>query len=116
MVKEPHNWKRMDESYNPIIHVDVYGTIGELYNYNIEKLKYLMKLEKVVSPFKFRVESPIDAPSKEETIKVKWFKNRTRKTRSKVEIIADEWCNTLEDIKESQNIKPATSYKSRHLT
>ena len=28
-----------------------------------------MKLEKVVSPFKFRVESPIDAPSKEETIK-----------------------------------------------
>ncbi len=94
--------KRMDESYNPIIHVDVYGTIGELYNYNIEKIaKYLMKLEKVVSPFKFRVESPIDAPSKEETIKaLSDLRIELEKHGSKVEIIADEWCNTLEDIKE----------------
>lgn len=94
--------KRKDETYNPIIHIDVYGTVGELFNYDIDKIAtYLMKLEKVASPFKFRIESPIDMSTKLETINaLSQLRVKLENNGSKLEIVADEWCNTLDDIKD----------------
>lgn len=94
--------KRLNEDYNPIIHIDVYGTVGELYNYDIDKIAdYLTKLEEVVKPFKFRVESPIDMTSKLDTINaLRDLRIKLESLDSKTEIVADEWCNTLEDIKD----------------
>lgn len=101
-LKERILTKRVNDSYNPIIHIDVYGTVGELFKYNIEDVSnYLISLEKIVSPFKFRVESPIDLPSKDETVKaLKELRISLEEKGSKTEIVADEWCNTLDDIKD----------------
>lgn len=91
-----------DENYEPIFHVDVYGTIGLAFNNNLEEMvDYLLDLEKVSSPFKIRIEGPVDVGSKTEQIKsLKLLRNSLKESNSSVEIVADEWCNSLEDIKD----------------
>lgn len=94
--------KRVSEDYNPIIHVDVYGTIGEEFNNEVDKMvNYLIKLEKAVSPLVLRVEGPIDLGSKDDTLNMLvTLRQELEKKNSKVELVADEWCNTLQDIKD----------------
>ncbi len=91
--------------YNPIFHLDVYGTFGQAFNDDIEVIaKYIMDLERISQPFHFRIEGPIDAGSKKGQIKImRKLRMRLKKIGSKTEIIADEWCNTLEDIKDFVN-------------
>jgi methylaspartate ammonia-lyase len=60
---------------------------------------YLLVLEKTALPFKLRIEGPVDSGNKEDTIY--YLAEITKKLddlNSKVEIVADEWCNTLEDV------------------
>lgn len=87
--------------YKPDFHIDVYGTIGEAFKGDISLIvEYFAKLEKAAAPFKLRIEGPIDAGSKNEQIKqMKLLRESLKKQDIKVEIVADEWCNTLEDIK-----------------
>lgn len=91
--------------YNPIFHLDVYGTFGQAFNDDIEVIaKYIMDLERISQPFHLRIEGPIDAGSKKGQIKtMRKLRMRLKKIGSKTEIIADEWCNTLEDIKDFVN-------------
>ncbi|HHY04655.1 MAG TPA: methylaspartate ammonia-lyase [Thermoanaerobacterales bacterium] len=88
--------------YKPIFHIDVYGTIGEAFKGDIAAMaEYFAKLEQAATPFKLRIEGPIDAGSKNEQIKqMKLLREELQKQNIGVEIVADEWCNTLEDIKE----------------
>ena len=93
---------RTDENYNPALHIDVYGTIGLAFGNDSfsEIADYLSKLEKTAFPFGLRIEGPIDAGSREKQMLA--LKELTRiidERGIKVEIVADEWCNTLEDIK-----------------
>ena len=92
---------RSDPNYSPIFHIDVYGTIGLAFNYDVEKmLSYLLECEKQAAPFRIRIEGPIDTGDREGTMQ--YEKTLTAKliaAGSKLEIVADEWCNTLEDIK-----------------
>ena len=58
---------RTDESYNPIFHVDVYGTIGQAFgdeNYTA-MADYLAELEEAAKPFHLRIEGPMDAGERE---------------------------------------------------
>lgn len=91
---------RTRENYNPVLHIDVYGTIGIAFNNDLDKIiDYLLVLEKAAHPFILRIEGPIDGGNKEDTIK--YLKELTRmidERNSTLEIVADEWCNTLEDI------------------
>ncbi len=91
--------------YNPIFHLDVYGTFGQAFNDDIEVIaKYIMDLERISQPFHLRIEGPIDAGGKKGQIKtMRKLRMRLKKIGSKTEIIADEWCNTLEDIKDFVN-------------
>ncbi len=91
--------------YNPIFHLDVYGTFGQAFNDDIEVIaKYIMDLERISQPFHLRIEGPVDAGSKKGQIKtMRKLRMRLKKIGSKTEIIADEWCNTLEDIKDFVN-------------
>lgn len=88
--------------YQPVFHIDVYGTIGEAFKGDVAAMtEYFAKLELAAAPFKLRIEGPIDAGSKVEQIKqMKLLKGELQKQDIKVEIVADEWCNTLEDIKD----------------
>ncbi len=87
-------------NYNPVLHIDVYGVIGIEFNNNIDKMvDYLVSLEKIASPLKLRIEGPVDAGNKADTIYyLKSIRQELEIRGSKVEIVADEWCNTLEDI------------------
>jgi methylaspartate ammonia-lyase len=86
--------------YNPVLHIDVYGVIGIAFNNDIDKMtEYLISLEKIAYPLKIRIEGPVDAGNKADTIYyLKTIREELEKRGSKLEIVADEWCNTLEDI------------------
>jgi methylaspartate ammonia-lyase len=90
-----------DVGYKPRIHLDVYGTLGELFQMKIEPLAdYLGRLMEAARPYELLVESPIIASTQDD--QVASFKNLRALLKQKgiaVGLIADEWCNTLEDIK-----------------
>ena len=93
---------RTSPGYKPIIHIDVYGTIGAIFGNEAysEMADYLARLETAAAPFRLRVEGPMDAEEREKQMLA--LKELTRLVDEReigVEIVADEWCNTLEDIK-----------------
>ncbi len=92
---------RKDESYNPVFHLDVYGTIGVAFDYDVDKMfNYLLECERTASPFAIRIEGPIDTGDREGILHYeKVLTKMLDDCGSKLEIVADEWCNTLEDIK-----------------
>ncbi|AGB41587.1 methylaspartate ammonia-lyase [Halobacteroides halobius DSM 5150] len=89
------------QDYQPIFHLDVYGTIGLAFDNDSEKMAdYLEKLAKVASPYTLRIEGPMDSGSREKQIKdMKALRDEMINRNIDVELVADEWCNTLEDIK-----------------
>ncbi len=92
---------RTDESYAPVLHIDVYGTIGLLFgNDNYTAMAdYLARLEQAAAPFKLRIEGPMDAEGREAQMEaLKALTALVDERNIGVEIVADEWCNTLEDI------------------
>lgn len=92
---------RVSEDYSPIFHIDVYGTIGIAFDYDVDKMfNYLLECEKAAKPFRIRIEGPIDTGDREGTMNYeKILTAKLIEAGSKLEIVADEWCNTLEDIK-----------------
>ena len=94
---------RLDENYMPVMHIDVYGTIGGAFgNHNYTKMAdYIMELEQIAKPFHLRIEGPMDCDCDRET-QLEALAALTKELDdrgSTVELVADEWCNTLEDIK-----------------
>ena len=92
--------KRMCKCYTPIFHIDVYGTIGDFTNNDIPKMTaYLKTLEEAAAPFKLRIEGPMDMGDREKQMKVLAELTKSLDDNGvKVELVADEWCNRLEDI------------------
>lgn len=93
--------KRVRPDYLPIFHIDVYGTIGIAFENDYDKItKYLLKLEAIAKPFLIRIEGPIDTGDREGTmVALKELTRRMDDAKSSLQIVADEWCNTLEDIR-----------------
>ncbi len=91
---------RSNENYNPVLHIDVYGTMGIAFNNDIEKIVDLLaKLEEKAKPFKLRIEGPVDAGNREDTmIALRDIRKLEEERGIDVEIVADEWCNTFEDV------------------
>lgn len=94
---------RHDESYLPVFHIDVYGTIGASFgNNNYEAMAdYIEELGKIAKPFHLRIEGPMDCDCDRETqmVALSGLTAELDKRGCDVELVADEWCNTLEDIK-----------------
>ncbi|OPZ31963.1 MAG: Methylaspartate ammonia-lyase [Bacteroidetes bacterium ADurb.BinA174] len=88
------------ESYNPTIHIDVYGTLGIVFDNDFEAIaNYIGELEELAKPFKLRVEGPVDMGEK--TAQIDGLRTIRQKMEEKgitAEIVADEWCNTLQDV------------------
>lgn len=93
---------RSNASYNPVLHLDVYGTIGLIFNLDTEKIAdYLAGLQKDAQDFRLYIEGPVDVEEKARQIEtLKSIKDHLTKKGSNVKIVADEWCNTLEDIRD----------------
>ncbi len=88
--------------YRPVLHIDVYGTLGLAFDHDLTKISaYLGRLEKAAAPLTLRLEGPVDMGSKERQIEaLATLKRRLAAQGSGIEIVADEWCNTLEDVRD----------------
>lgn len=92
---------RTSEDYSPIFHIDVYGTIGMAFgNDNITGMaEYIGTLEQAAKPFKLRIEGPMDVDDREkQMLALKELRSYMDSKSINVEIVADEWCNTFEDV------------------
>ena len=94
---------RLTPDYAPVLHIDVYGTIGAaMGNKNYTAMAdYIEKLGELAKPLRLRIEGPMDCDStREEQIEaLAGLTAELDKRGCDVELVADEWCNTLEDIK-----------------
>ena len=92
--------RRVHEDYMPVLHIDTYGTPGIAFKNDVQKMvDYFIELEKLAAPFKLRIEGPVDAGEREGTmIALRDIRAGLEAKGSKVEIVADEWCNTYEDV------------------
>ena len=92
---------RQRDSYNPIFHIDVYGTIGTIFDNDYTKMfDYMLELEEMAHPFILRIEGPVDAGNRTDTmLALKELTALLLNAKSTVEIVADEWCNTFDDVK-----------------
>jgi methylaspartate ammonia-lyase len=93
---------RSDDSYVPDLHIDVYGTLGIIFqNQAPEIAKYLEQLQHIAEPHQLYIEGPVDLGGKQLQIQsLLAIKQQLDKLGSRVKIVADEWCNTLEDVME----------------
>ncbi len=91
---------RSDATYRPDLHIDVYGTIGLIFDNDPARIAdYLVTLERAAEPFTLYVEGPADAGSKPGQINLLGAIRAALGDRaSSVRIVADEWCNTREDV------------------
>jgi methylaspartate ammonia-lyase len=91
---------RVREDYAPVIHLDVYGTVGLAFGGDVERVAdYLVRLESLAAPFRLRVEHVIDGGGRDAQIEVSSaLRSELEERGSRVQIAVDEWCNSLEDI------------------
>ncbi|MBC2856482.1 MAG: methylaspartate ammonia-lyase [Cetobacterium sp.] len=92
---------RADENYSPILHIDVYGTIGAAFGCDTTKMAdYLATLAEAAKPFALRIEGPMDVEDGPKQIEALAALTAEVDRRGiNVELVADEWCNTFDDIK-----------------
>ena len=91
---------RTNDEYCPEFHIDSYAMPGLAFDNNFDKIvDYLHELQLAASPFDIRIEAPMDMGNR--TAQIEAFKKLRELLERKgltIGIVADEWCNTLEDI------------------
>lgn len=99
-LRERISGYKQTEGYTPILHIDVYGTIGSAFDNDFKKVAdYIAELGEIAKPYHLRIEGPVDVDEREAQIRA--LAEITRylaEAGSDVEIVADEWCNTYEDV------------------
>jgi methylaspartate ammonia-lyase len=87
--------------YSPLIHLDLHGTLGQIYNDNLGRmLGQLYAWELAAQPYALRIESPMMLDSREAQIEaMKTLREYIRLRKMEVQLVADEWANTLDDIR-----------------
>ena len=88
--------------YQPRLHLDVYGTLGQVFEGDLDRLAdYLARLAVAASPYSIQVEGPLDMGDRAAQITgMRALRDKLKQKGINVPIVADEWCNTLEDIRE----------------
>ena len=91
---------RTTDDYCPALHLDVYGTVGQIFdNDPIRVANYLAGLQSDAGPHALYIEGPVDMEGKTRQIDaMRSIKQQLEQSGSPVKIVADEWCNTLEDV------------------
>jgi methylaspartate ammonia-lyase len=90
-----------EPGFAPVIHIDVYGTLGIIFDADLDRIAtYLDELRQRAAPYALRLEHPIDAGDREAQIEAYVKLRALLALRGiDVELVADEWCNTLDDIR-----------------
>jgi methylaspartate ammonia-lyase len=89
------------EDYRPTIHLDVHGALGQISENNLGRvLGQLYALEQAVQPYPLRVECPVIMESREAQIEaMETLRDYVRFRKMNVQLVVDEWANTLDDIR-----------------
>ncbi len=100
------------EGYDPRLHVDVYGLLGRVLDGppdGDETVAYFRRLERAAAPYDLQVEGPVDAGESvdgdreaaraEQVRALAAIRERLAEEAVAVDVVADEWCNTLEDVR-----------------
>jgi methylaspartate ammonia-lyase len=89
------------EDYRPAIHLDVHGALGQIYENELgHMLGQLYAWESAAQPYSLRIESPMVLESREAQIDaMKTLREYVRLRKMTVQLVADEWANTLDDIR-----------------
>jgi methylaspartate ammonia-lyase len=92
--------RRTRPEYEPLLHFDCYGTIGQVFGGDVEKIAdYMQTLVAAAAPLRLRLEHPLDAGSRDgQILAMANLRSELRRRGIAVELVVDEWCNTLEDI------------------
>lgn len=95
-------------SYQPILHFDVYGTIGQAFDNDINAIiAYLAAIEERAYPYQVRIEGPIDMQNRQRQIEaLAQLSQKLIAQNLNLQIVADEWCNTKADIMEFADQMP----------
>lgn len=106
-LKERILSKRTNPNYSPVLHLDVYGTLGIIFDMDLMKMvDYLKLAQEKAHPLRLRIEGPMDVEEKNEQIhQLALLREMLDEHHVQVEIVADEWCNTLQDIKDFVDAK-----------
>ncbi|MGC4109908.1 MAG: methylaspartate ammonia-lyase [Nocardioides sp.] len=90
---------RDDDGYAPILHFDCYGTLGDVFPGLGEVADLLARLADMAAPFTLRIEQPVNAPSRAAQLEaLADLRQRLRALSAAVTLVADEWCNTYDDV------------------
>jgi methylaspartate ammonia-lyase len=89
------------DDYYPTIHLDLHGALGQIYENKLgQVLGQLYAMERAAKPYRLRIECPLLLASREAQItELKMLREYVRLRNMQVELVADEWANTLEDIR-----------------
>ncbi len=100
-VSERVRQLRAHDTYAPVLHFDVYGLIGVVMNDRTDAVaEVLVAMEQAARPFALRVEHPLDAGSRAGQIEqMAALRRRLQELGSTVQLVADEWANTIDDIR-----------------
>lgn len=87
-------------NYRPQLHIDVYGTMGIAFNNDFAKIAaYIKSLEPATQGLELYIEGPVDMGNRADQITaLKAITDELKRIGSRVKIVADEWCNTKEDV------------------
>ncbi len=87
--------------YLPTIHLDLHGALGRICEHQPGRmLGQLYAWEMAAQPYALRIESPIILESREAQIEaMKTLREYIHSRNMKVGLVADEWANTLDDIR-----------------
>jgi methylaspartate ammonia-lyase len=98
-----------EQDYCPMFHLDVYGTIGYIFENDVQKIaNYFKELEILAKPFSVTVECPIDLSEKQALIfSMQELRDTLQQENISIRICADDWCNTLEDIQDFVDARAA---------
>jgi methylaspartate ammonia-lyase len=94
-----HALRRRDD-YRPMLYFDVYGTIGEAFDQDVERIAdYLVSLGELARPFRLGLEQVVDAGSRDAQVRIfTQLRAALRDRGADVQLGVDEWCNTLADV------------------
>ncbi len=89
-----------EPGYRPAIHLDCYGTIGELFNNDLDKIgSYFGEIREAVGGLELMIEAPIIMKTRDEQIDIyRQLCAVVKRQGHGTQAIVDEWCNTLQDV------------------
>jgi methylaspartate ammonia-lyase len=90
-----------DPSYRPILHFDTYATLGLAFDGDLARVAHFIgAMEAAAHPYALRVEHPVDSGSRAAQIRdFVRLRELLAQAGSTAQIVADEWANTIDDIR-----------------